>query len=223
MRKRNSKIFYNSLIVLGLLLVCFALALFSYLNSQEDTVISSEPTITSKETSSIDDQKMNKKVDDLPSLKEVFEKIEVGEEESDVAGSKSSQVERMLGEPDSKTEDYYAGEKTISYSWNYFPWDDPITYAMITCKDGKVISKSLTISEKQGETKEAFLDGFNGMTIGENYSKKEIIETMGYPNTEMIMRHGGHTYDNYTWSISNKIFSIELKDGKLNSRNQSEY
>lgn len=138
-------------------------------------------------------------------------------------GAKKNEVKNLLGKPDSKIEDYNAGEKATSYSWNYFPWDDPVVSVMITFRNGKVVAKSLDIAKKHEESIPGFLNEFNQMMNGQTFSKEEIIKKLGYPTSEMVLRHSKHQYEYFVWNDSNKIFSIELKDGELKERKQNEY
>lgn len=225
MRKRNSKVFNNLLIVLGTILICLALVALFYkyydLQGENDKRVTS--THSSIKNGELTKSKVNKKIDSLTTLKYTFEKITVGEEDSGSGGSKKNEVKNLLGKPDSKIEDYNAGEKATSYSWNYFPWDDPIVSVMITFRNGKVVAKSLDIAKKHEESIPGFLNEFNQMMNGQTYSKEEIIKKLGYPTSEMVLRHSKHQYEYFVWSDSNKIFSIELKDGELKERKQNEY
>lgn len=90
MRKRNSKVFNNLLIVLGTILICLALVALFYqyydLQGENDKRVTS--THSSIKNGELTKSKVNKKIDSLTTLKYTFEKITVGEEDSGSGGSK---------------------------------------------------------------------------------------------------------------------------------------
>ncbi|MBO0452548.1 DUF3862 domain-containing protein [Candidatus Enterococcus murrayae] len=223
MRKKNVKLVNNLLIVTGVILVCFAAVLYGYLNVQKHDPVEEPPTTTSTKALSSDEERVNTKVDSLKELRQIIEKIDVGEDENGKGGTKKAEIEKMLGKPNSKMEDYQSGEKAVTYAWNNFPWKDPFTSVLITFRDGKVISTMLDVFIKDKKNLSDFLDHFNQIAVGEAYEKAALIEKLGYPTSEMVQKNNDHTYEYYTWSDSNKIFSIELKDGKIKERKQHEY
>lgn len=219
MKKRHSKFHNNIQIVFGLLLIFLAIGLYDQIRSQP--IKPNNPEVLSIESNTINKPTVNNKVDSFSALCDAFNQINVGEKDDGAGGSKKSQVVNLLGKPDSKAEDYYSGEKVISYSWNYFPWDDPVNLILVSFKNGKVISRTMTISQKNREDKPGFSEEFDRMVQGEEYSKEDIIEKLGYPTTEMTLRDSNHRYDHFMWGSSKVIYSIELKDGKLKGRTQN--
>lgn len=216
MRKANSRLVSNLMIVCGIILVI--LSVFLYFHSHDNSEHISRENYTYTET-----PKKRVKIDSLSNLKNIFEKIEVGDSDTGDGGTKIKQVEELLGKPDIKGEEYSSGEKEISYTWTNFPWNDPTSSLMVIVRDGKVISKTININRKRNENVSDFPIAFNSLKNGEDYSSKKIVEKLGYPSTKMVLNVVDHDFELYTWSDANTIYSIEIRDGKLKDKRQNEY
>ncbi|MEO1772064.1 DUF3862 domain-containing protein [Candidatus Enterococcus ferrettii] len=213
MRKWNKKFYRDKYFWIGLL--CITLAVVSYTYFKQP-FHSATPT-KDIESSELDEQ-VNEKISSVSELRESFEAIQVGKEETGEGGSTRKQVNSSLGSPNMKMEDYLEGEKVLTYTWQNFSWESPMPMLSVSYKNDKVVNKNLYFSNEKMKDQMFDQADFDALQLMDTYTREDLVEIFGYPDMESVAHSEMGVYEYYNWFRSNGIYSINLQDDQLKEK-----
>lgn len=213
MRKWNTRFYRDKFFWLGILCIVLAFISFSYFNQPVHSTTKMNTT-ESTDSSEFGDH-VNEKIGSISELRQAFEAIQVGQEETGTGGSTKKQVNSLLGPPNMKSENYFEDEKQLTYTWHQFSWETPLPMLSISYAHDKVVNKTLYFSNEETEDQLFDQEAFDALQLEEAYTREDLIENFGYPDMESVDHYEIGMYEYYTWFRSDGIYELILKDNHL--------